>query len=126
MWTRDQLLATIDADPDLSRLLAYARAEIDDDPGHDLSHCLRVALWTVAIGGGDIDWREGVASALLHDIINVPKDSPDRARASELCADHARHLLPSFAFDTAAIERICDAIRDHSFSRGAVPTALPR
>lgn len=123
MWTRDQLLATLEADPDLSRLLAYARAEMDDDPGHDLSHCLRVALWTVAIGGDDIDWREGVAAALLHDIINVPKDSPDRHRASEVCAEHARRELPRFAFEGASLDRIYDAIRDHSFSRGAIPTS---
>jgi uncharacterized protein len=94
---------------------------MDDDPGHDLSHCLRVALWTLEIGGADIDWREGIAAALLHDVVNVPKDSPDRHRASELCAAVARRELPRFGFDADAVARIADAVRDHSFSRGAVP-----
>lgn len=124
MWTRDALLERIDSDPELNRLLAFARARIDDDPGHDLSHCLRVAIWTLEIGGADIDWREGVAAALMHDIVNVPKDSPDRHRASEVCAELARRELPAFGFENAAVARIGDAVRDHSFSRGAIPETL--
>lgn len=126
MWTRDQLLSRISDDPGLAALYAYAQATMDDDPGHDLAHCLRVALWTVAIGEddlGEVDWREAVAAALLHDIVNVPKDSPDRHRASEVCAEVARRELPRFGFSPEAIARIADAVRDHSFSRGAIPTS---
>lgn len=119
--TRERLLEEIAADPDLSRLLAFARGEMDDDPGHDLAHCLRVALWTVALGEASVDWREAVAAALLHDIVNVPKNHPDRAIASERCAERARVVLPEFDFGPSAIDRIADAIRDHSFSRGAIP-----
>lgn len=128
MWTRDQLLSRISEDPGLAALHAFAQATMDDDPGHDLAHCLRVALWTVAIGSegpgqaGEVDWREAVAAALLHDIINVPKDSAYRHRASEVCAEVARRELPRFGFAREAVERIADAVRDHSFSRGAVPT----
>lgn len=130
-WTRDELLAFIAADPELTRLLDFARERMDDDPGHDLAHCLRVAIWAVALGvSADqadaeqpplIDTREAIASALLHDIVNVPKNSPDRARASELCADLSRRELPAFGFSDAAVSRIGDAIRDHSYSRGAIP-----
>ncbi len=133
--TRDELLAFIAADPALSRLLQFARERMDDDPGHDLTHCLRVAIWAVALGDptdvqttgagvevpNKVDPREAIAAALLHDIVNVPKDSPERARASELCADLARRELPAFGFSDAAVSRISDAIRDHSYSRGAVP-----
>ena len=128
--TRDELLAFIAADPELTRLLDFARERMDDDPGHDLAHCLRVAIWAVALGEpaqagvaatDNVDPREAIAAALLHDIVNVPKDSPDRARASELCADLARRELPAFGFTDAAVSRIGDAIRDHSYSRGAVP-----
>jgi len=120
---RQELLSLIADDPELTRLLAFTRERMDDDPGHDLAHCLRVALWTLSLseGDADVDPREAIASALLHDIINVPKDSPDRARASELCADFARRELPAFGFSDAAIARIGDAIRDHSYSRGAIP-----
>jgi uncharacterized protein len=111
----------IDQDPELARLLHEVAPRLQDDPGHDLHHCLRVALWTIRIGGEGIDWRRAVAAALLHDIVNPPKNSPDRARASGLSADEARRLLPGLGFDAEAIEDIALAIRDHSFSRGAVP-----
>jgi uncharacterized protein len=111
----------------LAPLLAAVRERLDDDPGHDLAHCLRVARWTITLGGAEVDPREAIAAALLHDVVNVPKDSPQRAKASELSADVARTLLPAHGFDEAAIDRIAGAIRDHSFSRGAVPeTTLGR
>ena len=118
---REALVAAMREDPRLGPLLARVDAAMDDDPGHDLAHVLRVALWTLRIGADAIDPDEGVAAALLHDIVNVPKNSPDRGRASELCAAQARSWLPEHGFDKDAIERIADAIRDHSFSRGAVP-----
>lgn len=115
----DRLLAD---DAELARLLAFARARTSDDPGHDLAHCLRVACWAVTLGRPlGVPAREAVAAALLHDIVNVPKNHPDRARASELSAAVAREHLPAFGFDAAATERVAGAVRDHSFSRGAVP-----
>ena len=121
--TRADLLQTIASDPGLDRLLGLARAELDDDPGHNLDHALRVALWTVRLGGDAIDPHEGIAAALLHDLVNLPKDAPDRHLASERSATEALPHLIEAGFDEAACERIHDAIRDHSFSRGAVPTA---
>ena len=121
MNSRSDLLAYISSDPALSSLLELVSAD-DGDASHDLGHLLRVALWTARIGGGAVDPREAVAAALLHDYVNVPKSSPDRARASELCAEAARPLLAGAGFDDAAVVRMTDAIRDHSFSRGAVPT----
>lgn len=119
---RAALLAFIAADPPLAAVLTRVEASQDGDPGHDLGHLLRVALWTLRLGAGAVDRREAIAAALLHDVVNVPKDSPDRARASELCAAVARDLLPGLeVFDDAAVERVSEAIRDHSFSRGAVP-----
>lgn len=53
--------------------------------------------------------------------MNVPKNHPDRARASELSAQAAEPLLRAAGFDEPARTRIRDAIRDHSFSRGATP-----
>ncbi|PIE19204.1 MAG: phosphohydrolase [Proteobacteria bacterium] len=120
--SRDALLAAIAQDAALARLLALVTETLDDDPGHDLAHALRVALWTLRIGGEEVDWREAVAAALVHDIVNVPKDSPDRAQASEASADWARARLAGYGFEADAVTRVADAVRDHSFSRGAVPT----
>lgn len=115
------LRAHVDADPTLAALLAEVAPRLDDDPGHDLHHSLRVALWTLRLGGPEVPLREAVAAALLHDVVNLPKDAPNRSEASSLSAELARELLPAHGFAPDEIEEICDAIRDHSHSRGAVP-----
>jgi uncharacterized protein len=119
------LLARIYSDPALSTLLAEARARDAalgvPDRTHDTAHALRVAAWTLRLGGDAIDAREAVAAALLHDAVNPPKDSPGRATASERSAEHAREQLATLGFAPAAVERIAVAIRDHSWSRGAEP-----
>ena len=120
--TRADLLHLIDSAPGLTGLLDLARSTLDDDPGHNLDHALRVALWTLRLGGDAIDPGEGIAAALLHDLVNLPKDSPERHLASERSATAALAHLSAAGFDTDAQARIHDAIRDHSFSRGAVPS----
>jgi uncharacterized protein len=109
------------ADAALASLAAAATSAAGGDPAHDLLHCLRVADWTLALVGEEVDPRAAVAAALLHDIVNVPKDSSDRAEASTRSAAHARQLLISHGFTEPIADEICAAIRDHSFSRGAVP-----
>jgi uncharacterized protein len=91
------------------------------DPGHDVAHLVRVADWTLKLGEGHIQPRRAIAAALLHDIVNVPKNSPDRARASELSAELARKLLPAMGFSAEEIDDIALAVRQHSFSRGEKP-----
>ena len=122
MTSLDALFAT---DPALATLLAEARArdaaQAEPDLTHDTAHALRVARWTLALGGADVDPREAVAAALLHDAVNPPKHSAERAQASERSAGLARERLPALGFAPEAVARIADAIRDHSFSRGAVP-----
>lgn len=116
------LEAFIAADPALRALrdeLAAALAG-DDDPGHDAAHALRVALWTLRLAP-DESPRAAIAAALLHDVVNLPKDHPERHLASERSAERARELLPRLDFDAATTERVAGAIRDHSFSRGATP-----
>ena len=120
--SRADLLALVAGDPSLARLRDDVGGRLDDDPGHDLAHALRVALWTVVIGEPlGVDPREAVAAALLHDVVNVPKDSPDRHLASERSEAVARAELPAYGFGAEAVDRIAGAVRDHSFSRGAVP-----
>lgn len=125
MATPAELEQYIAGDPALARLLAEARARDDGDLTHDAAHLLRVALWTVRLGAAAVDPREAIAAALLHDAVNPPKDSPERRLASERSAELARTRLPELGFSAEAVDRIADAVRDHSFSRGAVPqTAL--
>lgn len=114
------VLALIEADAGLGALLAEAGAQGGDE-AHDVAHALRVARLTLQIGGDEVDEREAIAAALLHDAVTVPKDSPDRARASERSAELATSRLPAAGFSAPAVARIAAAIRDHAFSRGRVP-----
>ena len=122
-FTLHHLLQTIDSDPQLTLLRDAVAPRLARDAGHDLAHALRVALWTVRIGGGEVDAREAIAAALCHDLVQVPKDSPRRAEASALSAEETRRLLPPFGFGPGAAGRIADAVLDHSFTRGAAPAA---
>lgn len=120
--SRTELLAWIRQHPKLAPLLTHISAQSQEDSAHDLAHLLRVALWTIRIGGSEVPAEEAVAAALLHDLVNVPKNHPDRAKASEFSAEAAKPILETSGFAPDAIDRICGAIRDHSFSRGAIPT----
>lgn len=115
------VLAQVAADPRLGALLELVRERIAGDPGHDVHHCLRVAALALELSEVTLSPRVVIAAALLHDVVNVPKDSPLRASASTLSAAEAQRLLPEFGFEAEDIALITQAIRDHSFSRGAVP-----
>ncbi len=123
MWTPAQVSELVAGDRALATVLAAARqrAATDPDPGHDRGHVLRVAAWTLELAGDEVDPRAAVAAALLHDVVNPPKDAAASATASELSAGLARRLLPEVGFAADAVEEIAGAIRDHSYSRGAVP-----
>lgn len=114
----------IQADPALKKIHEFVKREFQHDPAHDLPHLYRVAIWTIRIAGSGIEPRDAVAAALLHDLVNVPKNSPLRSQASELSAAKSRPFLEDLGFEPGAVDRICGAIRDHSFSRGARPTDL--
>jgi uncharacterized protein len=107
----------------LNAILAHVSERTGGDVAHDIYHTLRVAEWTIRVGGSAVDSRLAVAAALLHDVVNVPKDHPDRALASERSADVARSLLTKIGFEPPEIELVADAIRDHSFTRGATPAS---
>ena len=127
MSARDEALALIEANPLLRQLLEHAEARLAGDPGHDREHALRVAGWTLRCAEPGVAPQEAIAAALLHDIVNLPKDHPRRAEASVLSAGEARRILEAHGVDGAAIERIARAIEDHSYSRGHVPeSALGR
>lgn len=111
----------IAADPALAALLAEVGSrEPDGDGAHGADHALRVALWTLRLDP-TLEPRLAVATALLHDAVHVPKDHPDRSRASERAAEHARARLAALGFAPDAVEAAAEAIRDHSYSRGAEP-----
>jgi uncharacterized protein len=117
------VVASVTADSGLRGLLTRLEHRADVDPSHGVNHALRVGYWGLRIRApNSVDGREVVAAALLHDIVAVRKDSPDRSRAGAMSATSARELLPAAGFDAAATARICAAIQEHSYSSGATPT----
>lgn len=122
--TRAALLERIASDACLATLLERVTPRIAGDPGHDVEHALRVARVGLLLGGDAIDAREMIAGALLHDVVNLPKNHPDRALASEQSAAVAVDWLQELGFEGDAARRVGDAVRTHSFSRGETPTSL--
>jgi len=118
--SRAALLGAIDADPLLSRVLAHVRGVCVDDAAHDVEHLLRVAQGTIALRDDPRAFRECVCAALLHDVVNLPKNHPERSRASALSAEAARGLI-ALELGGDATERVVEAIEDHSYSAGRRP-----
>ncbi len=95
------------------------------DAAHDVTHVERVARWALrlaALEGADPTtvW----AAAWLHDLVHVPKNSPDRSRASVLSASAATRFLEEAGWTAAPIPAIAHAIEAHSFSAGIVPRTV--
>lgn len=91
------------------------------DSAHDLTHLDRVWANARAIAGNDVDGEVLLAACYLHDLVNLPKDSPDRARASTLAAEAAAPILRDLGFDGDRIAATQHAIAAHSFSAGIAP-----
>lgn len=119
--TRAELLQRIAMDPVLTRLFEQVRGLSADDPAHDVEHLLRVSLLTLKLGGERVEPRAAVCAALLHDVVNVPKNHPERARASQWSAAKARELLAGESLPEQQLSEIVEAIEDHSYSSGRRP-----
>jgi uncharacterized protein len=95
------------------------------DASHDLSHLLRVWRNVQVISeveGGDQEVL--VAATLLHDCVDVPKDSPMRSRASRLAAEKATTLLASYGWTREKTASVGHAIEAHSFSAQIEPVSV--
>jgi uncharacterized protein len=122
----------LDANPALRVLFERSQAIPPIDAGHDFSHVLRVAEGTAQIFTQELKLKENRApapaeldacfvSALLHDCVPVPKNSPLRKESSKLSSVKASEWLRELKWDETQIREIEDAILDHSFSAGRTP-----
>ena len=93
------------------------------DAAHDLAHLRRV--WgncqKIARAEGGADMQVLMAGAYLHDLVNLPKDAPNRREASRLSAEAAVAWLRGTDFPAAKLEAVAHAIAAHSFSAGIAP-----
>ena len=128
------LFASLLAFPYMSDLLAFWHSRIvelvgggdPDDGAHDLNHLHRVWRTASSLLGDhpEADDLVVLAAAYLHDLVNVPKNHPDRARASTLAAVEAVARLKQIAFPADRLDAVAHAIEAHSFSAGIAPTTI--
>ncbi len=97
------------------------------DSAHDLAHIRRVWANCQHIAKGEnapVDLDLLHAAAIFHDLVNLPKDAPNRAEASRLSAEAAAPLARACGFPEAKIPALKHAITAHSFSANMHPKTL--
>jgi uncharacterized protein len=108
------------------RLIAIAMEHSDGDGAHDLNHLNRV--WHVArtllASYPDADTMVVQAACYLHDIVNLPKNHPERHLASRQAAELACEKLAQAGFSPAKLESVAHAIEAHSFSAAITPVTI--
>ena len=101
---------------------AFLLARGETDAAHDLEHVKRVVLSALALCPGEgANPRIVHAAAWLHDCVHVPKDSPDRARASGMCAREAGRFLRTRGWSEEDVLAVEHAVEAHSFTAGIEP-----
>lgn len=95
------------------------------DPAHDWPHIGRVvAIARKLAKNTQADLECLLAAVYCHDLVNLPKDHPQRKEASTLAAQEAAPLLTKAGFSEKEITLIQQAVIEHSFSKGLKPSSL--
>lgn len=104
---------------------AFVRETMAGDAAHDLPHVRRVVAWAERLAEAEgADPEVVIPAAWLHDVVTVPKDSPDRARASRIAAEAASAWLRKASFPSDKIPAVAHAIEAHSFTAGVEPETV--
>jgi uncharacterized protein len=108
-------------------LINYSKNKIPStDPSHDINHTFRVLSLAEKIcitENADIDIV--TASAIFHDVINYPKNHPDRLKSPAESAAFAKKVLTTVpSFPQHKIDKVCEAIELCSFTKGLTPNFL--
>ncbi len=109
-----------------TRLRTLAASAAGQDGAHDASHLDRVwsnAQALLAANPG-ADALVVLAACYLHDLVNLPKNDPDRAQASSRSARLARHQLAWMGFPPERLDAVAHAIEAHSFSAAIPPESI--
>ena len=109
-----------------TRLAALALQHAGDDGAHDANHLERV--WRNAQLLLDhtpqADTLVVLAACYLHDLVNLPKNDPERHLASTRSAVLARRELDALGFPPERLDAVAHAIEAHSFSAAIAPATL--
>lgn len=108
------------------RLIAIASENCDDDGAHDLAHLHRVwqAAMTLLVDSPQADGLVVLAACYLHDLVNLPKNHPERHLASRHAAASASGKLMQAGFPASKVEGVAHAIEAHSFSASIAPLTI--
>jgi len=108
-----------------TQCVAFLESRLAADPAHDISHVRRVVRNTRFLSETEqANALVSVPAAWLHDCVSVPKNSPDRSRASWLAAEEAVRFLAATGYPDALLPEVHHAIEAHSFSAGVTPRTL--
>lgn len=109
-----------------TRLIAIVLKNRHDDGAHDINHLHRVwhAARMLLRDCQEADEMVVLAACYLHDIVNLPKDHPQRHAASRLAAEHACDELKQLGFPVERLDAVAHAIEAHSFSAGITPVTI--
>jgi uncharacterized protein len=90
---------------------------------HDRHHIERVYVWAMRLAPeADVSADIAGATALVHDLVFIPKNSADRAKGGERSAVMAGELLQKAGYSQDECAQISEAVRTSSWSRGLEPT----
>ena len=107
-------MPTDDWEVRFERFLGNAR-----DAAHDLEHIRRVVAWAKRLAAAEgSDLSVVVPAAWLHDCVLVPKDLPDRPRASTLGRVARGAFLRTEGYPERLVPAVEHAIAAHSFTAG--------
>lgn len=99
----------------------------NDDASHDIGHFRRVYNVAVEINTKDnsnADELVLLAAAYFHDLVNPPKNSSDRSKASTLSAQKTKGILQDMDFPKGKLDSVSHAIIAHSFSANIRPETI--
>ena len=104
--------------PRLAAMAAGASGGDAHDGAHDDAHLERVWRNAQALLAQhpEADALVVMAACYLHDLVNLPKNDPERAQASTRSAQLARHQLAWMNFPPERLDAVAHAIAAHSFS----------
>jgi uncharacterized protein len=108
------------------RLIDMARSAATNDAAHDVQHLHRVwhsarKLLTQHPGA---DALVVLAACYLHDLVNLPKNHPERHLASRQAAALAGARLAEAGFPAQQLAAVVHAIEAHSFSAAIAPRTM--
>ena len=111
----------------LNRLVDWVRNIYaqHQDPAHDFAHIERVRGYCQWLGTHyQADFDVLIPAALLHDVVNLPKDHQNRAEASQQAALEGGRILEKLGFEATVIARIQTVVTEHAYSRGLSPSCI--